>query len=136
MSSSQTILITGGNAGLGLEIVRAHYGSSNAYTVIIGSRSLQKAEDAIAGLKKEIPSSKSALSAVQIDVESDDSVNQAFKTVSSRHGHIDTLINNAGAGLGKATQDGEYSLREGWNKSWDVVSPAPIPNPNQMHQWH
>lgn len=122
MSSSQIILITGGNTGLGLEVVKALYNSPDTYTIIVGSRSVPKAEDAIAGLKKDTIFSNSTLSTVQIDVESDDSINAAFEAVSSKHGHIDCLINNAGAGLGKATQDGEYTLREGWNKSWDIVS--------------
>lgn len=124
MASSQIVLITGGNAGLGLEVVKALYKSSNTYTIIIGSRSLSKGEDAIATLKQEHPSSSSTLSAVQVDVESDDSINAAFKTVSSKESRIDCLINNAGAGLGKATQDGEYTIREGWNKTWDIVSPS------------
>ena len=120
MASRQVVLITGGNTGLGLEAVKALFNSPNPYTIIVGSRFLDKANAAIATLQKENPSSSNILSAVQVDVESDDSINAAFKTVSQNHGHIDCLINNAGAGLGKATQDGEYTLREGWNKSWDV----------------
>lgn len=135
MSSAHTILITGGNTGLGLEIVKALCSSPDTYNIIIGSRSVKKAEDAIAGVQKDNSSSKSTLSAVQVDVESDDSINAAFQEVSSKHGHIDTLINNAGAGLGKATQNGEYSLREGWNKTWDIVSRVQLSifSPSNVH---
>ena len=115
-----TVLITGGNTGLGLEVVRALYTSQNAYTILLGSRSLSKADSAIATLKLETPSSTSTLTPIQIDVESDDSITAAFATVSQQLPHIDCLINNAGAGLGLATQNGEYTLREGWNKSWDI----------------
>ena len=120
MASPQTILITGANTGLGLEVVRALYSSPNPYTIILGSRTLSKADDAIATLKGEGSSSKNALSSVQIDVESDSSITAAFQTISSTHDKLDCLINNAGAGLGVATQKGEFSEREGWNKSWDI----------------
>lgn len=120
MASTQIVLITGGNTGLGLEVVKALYHSSNPYQILVGSRSLSKADAAIAALKRDNPSSTSTLSAIQIDVESDDSIAAALTTISSTHPHIDCLINNAGASLGKATQDGAYSVRDGWNKSWDI----------------
>ena len=120
MAAKHVVLITGGNTGLGYEAVKALYQSSNAYEILIGSRSLDKANAAVSSLKQEVASSPSTLSPVQVDVESDESIDEAFETVSARFGQLDTLINNAGAGFGREIQDGKLGLREGWNKTWDV----------------
>lgn len=120
MTSKIITFITGGNTGLGYEAVKALYKSSNAYEIIIGSRSPQKGESAISSLKEEVPQSSSTLSTVQVDVESDDSIEQAFKTISSKFGKVDVLINNAGAGFDREIQAGNLSIREGWNKAWNL----------------
>jgi NAD(P)-dependent dehydrogenase (short-subunit alcohol dehydrogenase family) len=62
----------------------------------MGSRSVEKAENAIAKLQQECPESENTVEAVQVDLTSDDSIQAAFDKISSSPGHIDTLINNAG----------------------------------------
>jgi NAD(P)-dependent dehydrogenase (short-subunit alcohol dehydrogenase family) len=96
MSNNSIVLITGGNTGIGYETVKALYASPEAHTIIMGSRSLDKAAEAISTLKSEIPESKSEIVPVQIDIESDASMEAAFKTVESQFGRIDALVNNAG----------------------------------------
>jgi len=120
MTSKDVILITGANTGLGLEVVRALCKSSNAFEIIVGSRSAEKGEVAVATVKKELPDTASTLSVVQIDVESDESIEKAVETVSSKHNKVDVLINNAGQNFDHDMQKGKYGLREGFNKSWDV----------------
>jgi NAD(P)-dependent dehydrogenase (short-subunit alcohol dehydrogenase family) len=95
-STSRIIFITGANTGLGLETVKSLLRSSNSYTILLGSRSLQKAAAAADEAKKEFPDSKNTIETVQIDIESDDSIQQAFKSISGKYGKIDTLVNNAG----------------------------------------
>ncbi|KAJ7827846.1 hypothetical protein B0H14DRAFT_3144386 [Mycena olivaceomarginata] len=119
-SDKKVILITGANTGLGYEIVKALYATSVPYELIIGSRTLSKADDAIKVLQSEVASSPSTLSTLQIDVSSDTSLEAAVKTVEWRHGRIDTLINNAGAAFDSAVQDGTMSLREAFNANWDT----------------
>ena len=116
MASKSVVFITGANTGLGYEIVKALCKTSTAYKIIIGSRKQDVGEKAISRVKQEVPDSSSSLSAIQIDLDSDDTINKAFDTISSRHGKIDVLINNAGASFDLQTQEGKYTLREGWNK--------------------
>jgi NAD(P)-dependent dehydrogenase (short-subunit alcohol dehydrogenase family) len=137
MADKKVILITGGklnrnlaaarhtdtrtaNTGIGYEIVKALYATSVPYEFIVGSRTLSKGEDAIAALKSEIVSSPSSLSALQIDVSSDASLEVAIKGILEKHGRIDTLINNAGAGFDVDIRDNKVGLREGFNAAWDI----------------
>jgi NAD(P)-dependent dehydrogenase (short-subunit alcohol dehydrogenase family) len=120
MSAKKVVLITGGNTGLGFETVKALYRDSIAYDILIGTRDLEKGEAAIASLKKEFPESASTINAVQVDIEFDDSIQKAFEHVSSKHGKLDVLVNNAGASFDVKIQDGSLTVREAFNKSWDV----------------
>jgi len=94
--SSSIILITGGNTGIGYETVKALYASSQAYTILMGSRSLEKAETAIAKLKSEVSESKNEVLALQVDIEDDESIERAFEEVKGKWGRVDGLVNNAG----------------------------------------
>ena len=89
---------TGGNTGIGLETVKALLRSSVVYHVILAGRDISKAKQAAETSKAEIES-KSSIETAQIDVESDESISKAFEQISSRHGKIDCLVNNAGKSL-------------------------------------
>lgn len=94
---SRILLISGANTGIGFEVVKALYSTQGqATTILLCGRSIQKAEDAIAALKQEFPSSEHSLVAVQLDITDDKSIEAAFDKVSSDYGHLDVLINNAG----------------------------------------
>lgn len=88
--------ITGGNTGIGYETIKALYASSQPYTILMGSRSFEKAKDAISKLKNEVSGSNSEVEAIQIDIEDDTSIEKAFEEVKGKYGRLDTLINNAG----------------------------------------
>lgn len=96
MSNVPIVLITGANTGIGFEAIKALLGSPNTYTIILGGRSFQKAEDAVQLAKEQFPNSQSILSAIQVDIEDDASISKAFDEVSTKHGRVDVLINNAG----------------------------------------
>lgn len=120
MTDKQVILITGANTGLGLEVVKALYKSDGSYDIIVGSRSIDNANNAIAAIQQESPKGKSSLSTLQVDVSSDDSIKKAFEQVSAQHGKVDVLINNAGASFDTAASQGKMTVREAFNASWDV----------------
>lgn len=118
--SNNVVLITGANTGIGLEVVKALCKSSQAYSIVMGARSVTKGEDAAAAVRKEIPATSSSLSVVQVDLESDDSIKKAVADVQSKFDRLDVLVNNGGAGFDGPLRDGEMTVREAWNKSWDV----------------
>lgn len=96
MTSNPVVLITGANTGLGFETVKVLCQSPKAYTILLGGRSLEKANAAVQEAKKEFPESRSGVTAVQVDIEDDDSISRLFEHVQKQYGRVDVLINNAG----------------------------------------
>ncbi|KAL9114209.1 MAG: hypothetical protein Q9227_001631 [Pyrenula ochraceoflavens] len=93
-ATKSTVLVTGGNNGIGLETCLL-LSSQPQYHVIMGSRTLSKGEAAISQIRKTHPDA--SLSLVQIDIDSDESIGKAVEQVSREHGgKLDILINNAG----------------------------------------
>lgn len=96
MPSSTIVLITGANTGLGLETVKSLCRSSSAYTILLGGRSLDKANAAAKEAREEYPDTASTIEPIQIDIEDDASISNAFENVESQYGRVDVLLNNAG----------------------------------------
>ncbi|KAK3678033.1 hypothetical protein LTR78_002128 [Recurvomyces mirabilis] len=120
MAAKQILLITGGNTGLGYEAVKALMQSSTPYEILMGSRSVDKGEQAVAKLKQEVPQSPSTTTVVQADISSDSSIEKLVDTIKSKFAKLDILINNAGASFDGEIQSGRMSIREAWNSSWDT----------------
>lgn len=114
----KTIFITGANTGLGYQIIRALATSTSPYTILLGSRSLSKADAAIQSLAAEFPSTKSTITPIQIDIEDDASIAAAVKTIEAKYGHLDALVNNAGAQFDQQLTAGNMTMREVWDASW------------------
>ncbi len=82
-------LVTGGNRGIGFAITQGLL--EKGYEVIITSRSLDKAKQAVEKLNsigKVIP--------IELDVADDNSINKALESLRTKVDHLDVLINNAG----------------------------------------
>ncbi|TIA52515.1 NAD(P)-binding protein [Aureobasidium pullulans] len=123
MSSSsdrKVIFVTGANTGLGLEIIKALCKSTTAYHIFLGSRDPVKGEEAAKQVQQELPSTQSTIQVIQTDLSSDDSLEKAIETISSTTGHLDILINNAGASFDGQIKSNKMSIREAWNASWDT----------------
>ena len=91
MISKTIVLITGGNAGIGYEIVKKiAIENPDTHHVLMGTRSLAKGEAA----HKSLGSPKN-VTPVQLDIVSDDSIATLQSHVSSTYGRLDVLIHNA-----------------------------------------
>ena len=80
-------LVSGGNRGIGLEIVRQL--ADRGITVILGSRDEEQGRIAAKGLSGDV-------AARQLDVTDDRAWQRAMDGVAAQHGGLDILVNNAG----------------------------------------
>lgn len=95
---SALVLITGANTGIGYATAKALLQSERPYHVLLGGRDEVKARQAAADLQTEL-GSDAQVSPIQIDVESDKSIDKAYAGVATKYGRLDGLINNAGKPL-------------------------------------
>lgn len=85
----------GANQGLRFETAKNILTTSTNYQVILGSRDLTKREAATEMLKG-LTDFQGDVSAVQIDVTDDKSVDAAAAKVDADYGHVDILVNDSG----------------------------------------
>lgn len=122
MGPSRSILITGANGGLALEIVKSLCASTHQYQIIMAARSMDKASNAIAEIEKLHPTTQTQLVPLALDVESDQSISAAASYIQQNYGLLDVLVNNAGVSFEQPLAGGTNSMtpREALNKTWDV----------------
>ncbi len=90
--TDKTIIVTGANSGLGYETSRGL--ANRGAQVVLACRSLDKAETAIAAIKREIPGA--SLEAMSLDLADLTSVREFAKQILDRYESLDVLCNNAG----------------------------------------
>ena len=90
--NGKTVVITGGNTGIGLETA-VDLAKRNA-RVILACRSVERGEKAAVEVRKRSKSDNVVF--VQLDLASLDSVRRFADTVLQREPRIDVLVNNAG----------------------------------------
>ena len=105
--SGKTALITGGSRGLGLQMAEA-LGEQGA-RLVITSRKQSELDEAVAHLKQR----GIDVMAVAADLSKESSVAPLVEAAMKQLGHIDILINNAGATWGAPAED--HPL-EAWDK--------------------
>ncbi|KAL6875063.1 hypothetical protein J3F83DRAFT_712985 [Trichoderma novae-zelandiae] len=88
-----TVLITGGNRGIGFGIAQAVASRIPSSTIILGCRRIETGHEAVERLRELGVSS--SLDAVQIDIEDIQSITAAAEALDKRYGKLDVLINNA-----------------------------------------
>ncbi|MCD4732328.1 MAG: SDR family oxidoreductase [Bacteroidales bacterium] len=86
----KTVLITGGNRGIGLEICRQLV--ELGHRVILGSRDLEKGKEAARSISENVI-------VKQLDVTNEDNIQNLFEYIKADFGKLDVLINNAGLGV-------------------------------------
>jgi NAD(P)-dependent dehydrogenase (short-subunit alcohol dehydrogenase family) len=115
----KTILVTGGNRGIGHEICRQL--DAMGHRVILCSRDLEKGLLSAQNLS-------SSVSVMQLDVTDEDSILSLFNSVKEKFGKLDVLINNAGIGArewrsGPASKYGEI-LKRDFGGIWKLLKLA------------
>ncbi|KAB8336864.1 hypothetical protein FH972_021172 [Carpinus fangiana] len=94
----ERMLTVKANTGIGFELAATLLADSSKH-VLLGSRSIEKGGAAV----KDLQSRKLAgtVELLQVDVSDEGSIKAAAKSVESKHGRLDALVNNAGtAGIG------------------------------------
>ena len=94
----KTVLITGANKGIGLEVARQL--ATLKYRVFLSARNKERGENACASLR-EIGLE---VDFIQLDVSDPDSIQNAVQLISNKIKRLDVLVNNAGV-LYKKDQD-------------------------------
>ncbi|HTD03425.1 SDR family oxidoreductase [Undibacterium sp.] len=105
--AGKTALITGGSRGLGLQMAEA-LGEQGA-KVVLSSRKQADLDEAVAHLK----SRGIEASAIAADLSQESAIKPLVDEALQRLGHIDILINNAGATWGAPAEDHPV---EAWDK--------------------
>lgn len=91
------VLVTGAATGIGLEAIKALVSSEHAsYEILLSARKLKQAQAAAEQVAAGLPSSSSRVVPLEIDIESDESIEAAANHVKADYGRLDALINNAG----------------------------------------
>ena len=114
MASQKTfVLVSGANQGIGLEIVKKLATENPGYHVLMGCRSLEKGQAAIASLPPNL-----SVEPIELDITNDSSISKAVATVQEKYGRLDVLINNAGIAQRALSQD--LSLRQQYTQIMDT----------------
>ncbi len=109
----KTVLVTGGNRGIGFEICRQL--DERGCTVILGSRDLEKGQETTRYLSNKVV-------VKQLDVTDQESVFNLYNSLLVEFGKLDVLINNAGIGEKKETH--ENSLLAGIKNTLETNIPG------------
>ncbi|MDM4763667.1 oxidoreductase [Galbitalea sp. SE-J8] len=88
--TSSTAVVTGGNSGVGLEVVRAL--AHRGYRVLVAARDTEKTSRSV----RELDEGGASVQAVPLDLASLRSVARAADEILARADRIDLLVNNAG----------------------------------------
>eukprot|EP00930_Biecheleria_cincta_P072186 TRINITY_DN59622_c0_g1_i1.p1 TRINITY_DN59622_c0_g1~~TRINITY_DN59622_c0_g1_i1.p1 ORF type:complete len:282 (+),score=63.24 TRINITY_DN59622_c0_g1_i1:49-894(+) len=98
MAAAPNILVTGGNAGIGLALCKQLVVDKGAY-VFMCSRSVERGEQGLKSITDAHPEAAGKIEMLQMDVSDDASVTAAADKLKSRGVRLAVLVNNAGVGL-------------------------------------
>jgi NAD(P)-dependent dehydrogenase (short-subunit alcohol dehydrogenase family) len=106
-------LISGANKGIGLETARQL--GQLGYKVYVGSRDIEKGASAVSELRSEGIDAELS----HLDMDEPSTFKVVYDQINANDGHLDALINNAGAILDFGERPSEVAL-EKVRKSFDV----------------
>lgn len=118
----KTALVTGGNRGIGLAIVRGL--AAQGVHVYLAARNAERATAAIAALKTE---GVSEVEYLALDVTDEAGVDRAAKGLAGKAGHLDALVNNAGVFLDEYGEANALSVESDIiRKSFEINTIGPL----------
>ncbi|KAJ5219260.1 uncharacterized protein N7498_001359 [Penicillium cinerascens] len=103
----RVFIVTGGNQGVGYELIKMLY--STGAVIYMASRSEERAEKAIKDIVSADPAGSSRLRFLHLDLNDLNAVRTAAKTFSDQESRLDIIWNNAGVGavkVGTKTKQG------------------------------
>ena len=92
-------LVTGCSSGIGLETAVAL--AREGHFTFATMRNLKKTE----ALEKIVKEENLPISVLELDVDNEESMNNAIEKIMAQKGRIDTLVNNAGWGMWGTVED-------------------------------
>jgi len=93
VTEQRAALVTGGNRGIGLQVVKSILEERADYFVFLGCRNLEEGTALAKNLSQEYGD---RVDAVRLDVTSAESIAKAVETIAARQQQLDVLVNNAG----------------------------------------
>ncbi|KAJ5160957.1 uncharacterized protein N7482_007961 [Penicillium canariense] len=103
----RVFIVTGGNQGVGYELIKMLY--PTGAVIYMASRSKERAEQAIKDIVSADPSGSTRLLFLYLDLDDLNVVRSAAKTFSEQESRLDIIWNNAGVGavkVGSKTKQG------------------------------
>lgn len=103
----RVFIVTGGNQGVGYELIKMLY--PTGAVIYMASRSPERAEQAIKDIVSADPSGSARLRFLHLDLDDLNAVRSAAKTFSEQESRLDIIWNNAGIGaikVGSKTKQG------------------------------
>jgi len=107
------ILVTGGNAGIGYEIVKKLASENSNFQVLLGCRDTRSGEEAAASM-----GAPRNVNPIQLDITDDQSIEHCYLAILQHFGRLDILINNAGTAGRQLPADA--TLREKYNLTFNT----------------
>ncbi|KAM0177650.1 hypothetical protein ACHAPC_008749 [Botrytis cinerea] len=105
--TGKVFIVTGGNQGVGFELIKMLY--PTGATVYMASRSEERAAEATKIITSSDPSNVSRLKFLHLDLSDLNSVRSAAQKFAKQETRLDILLNNAGVGgepVGSKTKQG------------------------------
>lgn len=90
--TGKTVIVTGANSGIGLEMARALTGKHA--NVVLACRNEERGKAALQSIVREHPEARAEL--IQLDLSNLASIHRFADEFTGRHGRLEILINNAG----------------------------------------
>ncbi|OAL20621.1 hypothetical protein AYO22_08630 [Fonsecaea multimorphosa] len=113
------ILVSGGNTGIGYEIVKRLASDNPNNQVLMGCRDTHKGEEAVASMGAPIN-----VNPIQLDITDDESIEHCFLAIQQHFGRLDILVNNAGTAAQTLPPDATLRQKYDLCMSVNVTSTA------------